>query len=238
MRKYLVYSAILIILSFLIGAFLYSQLPETLATHWDAKGDVNGYMSKFWGLFLLPIICVVLFPLLVFLPKLDPLRKDMEGFRDHYDFFIALLFSFMFYLHLLTLLWNTGFKVNMIVCLIPAFSLLFFYIGAILEKSKRNWFLGIRNPWTMSSDFVWEKAHKLGATLFKISAIVMLLGVLIQNLAFIFIIVPVILTSIITIIYSYLLFREQEMAKTNLEIKIKVAKKKKAKKSTKQISKK
>ncbi|MGV8168797.1 MAG: SdpI family protein [Candidatus Nanoarchaeia archaeon] len=239
MRKYLVYSIVLIILSFLIGAFLYSQLPDKLASHWNAVGDVDGYMSKFWGLFLLPLLCVVMFLLLVFLPKIDPLRKDMEGFRDQYDFFIALLFSFMFYLYLLTLLWNVGFRFNMSVFLVPAFSLLFFYMGLILEKSKRNWFLGIRNPWTMSSDFVWEKTHKLGGLLFKLSATIMLLGLFFHRLALFIVIVPLILTAIITIVYSYHLFKEQEKSEKKSEVKsvvktkTKVVKKKAVKKYSK-----
>ena len=46
----------LIIASFLLGAYLYPFMPERMATHWDAAGIVNGYMSKTWGLFLMPLL--------------------------------------------------------------------------------------------------------------------------------------------------------------------------------------
>ena len=65
--------------------------------------------------------------------------------------------------------WNMGVQFNMTQFFVPAIGILFFYIGTILKYTKRNWFVGIRTPWTLSSDVVWEKTHKLGGKLFKIN---------------------------------------------------------------------
>ena len=56
----------LILVSFLTGAYLYTYMPEKMASHWDANGGVNGYMPKLLGLFLLPVISAILF--LAFMP--------------------------------------------------------------------------------------------------------------------------------------------------------------------------
>lgn len=59
----------IILLSFVIGIYFYPQMPEKIASHWDSKGQVDGYMSKTWGLFLMPLISIGLFLLFVLIPK-------------------------------------------------------------------------------------------------------------------------------------------------------------------------
>jgi len=219
MRKYFVYSILLVVVAFIIGIFVYNLMPNTIASHWDSQGDVNGYMSKFWGVFLMPIISTFFLILFFFLPKLDPLKKNYDKFIHYYDFFIALLVSFLFYIYLLTLLWNLGYSFNIVVLLIPAFALLFFYIGVIISNTKQNWFFGIRTPWTLSSKYIWDKTNKLGGTLFKISGLISLLGILFQKIAFLFIIIPVILSAVITMIYSYYLFKFETKHETKIVTK-------------------
>ena len=87
----------LILASFLLGAYLYPIMPERMASHWDASGSVNGYMSKLWGLFLMPVISTVLFLAFLVIPKIDPLKENIAKFRAYFDLFILLLFGFLFY---------------------------------------------------------------------------------------------------------------------------------------------
>lgn len=206
-------SAILVILliSFIIGIFLYPQMPEKMASHWNLQGKVDGYMSKFWGLFLMPLISVLLFLLFVLIPKIDPLKHNIQKFRKYYDRFIVLLIIFLFYLYLLTIFWNLGLRFSIIQVLSPAFGILFYYTGILTENARRNWFIGIRTPWTLSSDRVWHKTHKLGGKLFKIAGIIALLGAMLREYAFFFVLVPVIIIAIYTIVYSY--FEYQKLAK-------------------------
>ena len=88
--------------------------------------------------------------------------------------------------------------------------LLFFYIGVLCENSKRNWFVGIRTPWTLSSDKVWDKTHKLGGKLFKIAGIIALIGIFFQNYVVYFILIPTFSVSIYLIVYSYVEFRKEK----------------------------
>jgi len=208
MKKTLWASIAIILISFILGIVLYSYMPQKMASHWNTQGEVNGYMPKFWGLFLVPLISIGLFLLLYFIPQLDPFKENVKKFRKHYDNFILITLIFLLYIHLLTLLWSLNFKFNMVIMLIPALAILFYNVGAIMEKAKRNWFIGIRTPWTLSSDLVWEKTHKLGGKLFKISAIFSLLGILLPKLAIFFIMVPLISASIYIIIYSYVEYKK------------------------------
>jgi uncharacterized membrane protein len=88
--------------------------------------------------------------------------------------------------------------------------LLFFYIGILLENAKRNWFIGIRTPWTLSSEKVWNKTHKLGSKMFKISGIIVLIGFLFQKYVTYFILIPTLFVAFYLVIYSYVEYRKEK----------------------------
>jgi len=201
----------MILLSFLIGIYLYPKMPEQMASHWNAQGQVDGYVSKFWGLFLMPFISLALFLLFILIPKIDPLKANIEKFRKYFDGFIIFTILFLFYLFTLTIFWNFGVKFSMNQVLPPAFGILFFYCGILIEKAKRNWFIGIRTPWTLSNDKVWERTHKIGGKLFKVVGIIAFLGIIFPNYAFFLILFPVIAVSIYTVVYSYFEYRKERV---------------------------
>jgi len=209
MRKTMIFAWLIVLASFALAIYFYPQMPEIVASHWDANGNVNGYMSKFWGLFLMPIIATVMLLFFVLIPKLDPLKKNIEKFRKDYDGFILIIILFLFYIYMLTILWNIDYRFNIGQMLAPAFAVLFYYMGVLVENAKRNWFIGIRTPWTLSNDKVWDKTHKLGGKLFNISGAIAFIGVFLSNyLSFLVVIVPVILFSIYSIIYSYIEYKK------------------------------
>jgi uncharacterized membrane protein len=199
----------IIILSFAISIYYYPQMPEKVASHWNAEGQVNGYMPKFWGLFLMPIISAGMLLLFILIPRIDPLKSNIQQFRKYYDGFVVLIMVFLFYLHLLTIFWNSGYTFNMITFLSPAFAILFYYSGILIENAKRNWFIGIRTPWTLSSDKVWDKTHKIGGKLFKVAGILSLFAIFFENYAILVIVVPVIIVSIYTVVYSYFEYQKE-----------------------------
>jgi len=200
----------LVLLSVLIGVYFYPQLPESMATHWGLSGEANGYMSKFWGVFLFPIILFGLSLMLLFFPKIDPLKKDFVGFKKYYNAFIVFMIGFLFYVYILSMVWNLGFVFNINHFIIPAIGLLFFYLGSILEHLKRNWFIGIKTPWTLSSDSVWNKTHKLGSKLFKLMGVIAFIGIFFEKYLIWFIFVPVFLVVIILFAYSYFTYQKEK----------------------------
>jgi len=204
MKKTGIIIAVILLLSFVTGIYLYGQMPDMMASHWNISGEVDGYMAKFWGLFLVPLISAGLLLLFIAIPKIDPLKTNIGKFRNYYDRFVLLVMSFMYYVYLLTILWSMGMKFNMIQFLSPALAALFYYCGILLSKAKQNWFIGIRTPWTLSSEKVWNKTHRIGGKLFKAAGMIALLGVIMPDYAIYLVLLPVILFAVYTILYSYL----------------------------------
>lgn len=203
----------LIAASFLLAAYYYAQMPERMASHWNAAGSVDGYAPKFFGLFLMPLLSVALFALFLAIPRIDPLRRNYAKFRKNYDSFVVLLLAFLLYLYALTILWNVGVAFSMPQVLAPAFAVLFYYCGVLIENAKRNWFVGIRTPWTLSSDRVWKRTHALGGKLFKACGVAALLGVVFPDAAFAFVLAPVLAATVFAVVFSYLEFRKEKRAR-------------------------
>ena len=157
----------------------------------------------------MPFISVGLSLLLVLILKIDPMKANIERFKKYYYGFVILVLLFLFYLYLLTIFWNIGIRFNMIQLLAPAFGILFYSCGVLIEKAKRNWFIGIRTPWTLSSENVWDKTHRIGGKLFKAAGIITFLGIFFQSYAIFFMLGPIILVAFFTIIYSYLQYQKK-----------------------------
>ncbi len=210
MRRTELFILIFVIVSFIIGIYLYPQMPEQMASHWNAQGNVDGYMSRFWGLFLMPLVLVGLALLFIAIPKIDPLKKNIEKFRKYYDGFIILFLIFMLLVYFQTILWNLGIEISPNIVIPIGLGFLFFYIGILFENAKRNWFIGIRTPWTLSSEKVWNKTHKLGSKMFKIAGIIVLIGFLFQKYATYFILVPVLFVAFYLVVYSYAEYQKEK----------------------------
>ena len=199
----------LVLAALVIGAGFYPLLPDQITSHWNASGEADDYMGKFWGVFLIPLIMAGVYLLYFLIPKIDPLRKNIETFRSSYNMFWIWALLFLFYIFGLSMVWNLEYRFNFTIAIIPALSALLYIVGDVLSKSKRNWFIGIRTPWTLSNDNVWEKTHKLGGKLFKFSACIVLLGLFTEGeYAIVILAVSVALVTVVTTVYSYLEYRK------------------------------
>ncbi|MBN2115466.1 MAG: SdpI family protein [Anaerolineales bacterium] len=198
----------------LAGLLLWNQLPDQMASHWNVNDQVDGYMSKFWGVFLLPLITLAMLALFLVIPAIDPLKANIAKFREVFNLFIVLIVAFMVYIYGLTLAWSlgyTGFKMS--GAMLPAIGLLFIFAGFMMRKARRNFFIGIRTPWTLSSDTVWHKTHQLGAVLFMISGVLAFIGGIFGGLtAFWLMFIPIIGSTIFLLVYSYVLYQRETNA--------------------------
>lgn len=209
MRKAIFATTGLVLLSFILSIYFYPQVPEQMATHWNSQGEVDGYMSKLWGLFFMPLLITGLVIMFLVIPKIDPMKENIEKFRKHYDGFIVILVLFMVAVHLQILLWNIGIRISPNAVLPLGIGLLFYYTGILTENAERNWFIGIRTPWTLSSERVWKRTNRLGGKLFRIAGIAAAFGAFFPELAIYFILVPVISVAGFTVAYSYLEYQKE-----------------------------
>ncbi|MCL9813649.1 SdpI family protein [Natranaeroarchaeum aerophilus] len=192
------------------------DLPDQFVTNWDAGGEPDGTMSTAIGLWLLPAMTAGLVGLFALLPRIDPLRENITAFRPYYDWFVVVFAAYMTLLHVGMVAFNLGYEFDFTLLVLAGMIPLFYYVGVVLEQAKRNWFIGIRTPWTLSSDEVWDRTNALGATLFKWSALVALVGLVGGyvsgqiGLAFAAMFVPLLVTAFVPVAYSYYLYRDLE----------------------------
>lgn len=204
----------LIAIAIIAGVLLWNQLPEQMASHWNASDEVDGYISKFWGMFLMPLVTLGMFALFITLPNIDPLKANIASFRSAFNLFIVLITAFLLYIHGLTLAWNLGYQsFKMSTMMLPFLGILFIFIGYLLRQAKRNFFIGIRTPWTLSSDSVWDKTHQLGSVLFMLSGALAFFGSFFGGtIAFWLLFLPLLGSTLFLVIYSYVLYRNETKA--------------------------
>lgn len=204
----------LIAIAIIAGVLLWNQLPEQMASHWNASDEVDGYISKIWGMFLMPLVTLGMFALFITLPNIDPLKANIASFRSAFNLFIVLITAFLLYIHGLTLAWNLGYQsFKMSTMMLPFLGILFIFIGYLLRQAKRNFFIGIRTPWTLSSDSVWDKTHQLGSVLFMLSGALAFAGSFFGGtIAFWLLFVPLLGSTLFLVIYSYVLYRNETKA--------------------------
>jgi uncharacterized membrane protein len=210
MRKALYVAFIIVLLQFFVAIYLYPSMPDAMAIHWNVQGEADGYGSKLVGLFLIPAIELVLIPIFLVLPRIDPKASQGE-LMGSYDWFIMIFTFYMAYVFGLSVVWNLGYRFDLLRLLVPMLGVMFIGVGEILGKVEMNWFMGIRTPWTLSSQQVWTETHRLGGKLFKISGALTFLGVFFSGwTAFLLAILPVLLSGIYVTLYSYILYKKEK----------------------------
>lgn len=185
------------------------SMPDPLVSHWGFSGEADGYLPKAWGLFLVPLLSAGLAALLLLVPRIDPLRANIEEFRGPYEWFIVVFLLFLLAVQSFIILWNAGIRVSIAFVLSPAFTALFYGIGVLMDRAKPNWSIGIRTPWTLSSAPVWEKTHAIAGKLFRAAGLAALAGIFFPSLAVLFILLPVLLVSAYLVVYSFLEYRKE-----------------------------
>lgn len=204
-----VIGGIVVMLMGAISVWAFSRVPEVMVTHWGPAGP-DGTMDRTVALVGLPVLAAGLFGLFELLPRIDPLGENLRELGRYYDVLVVGVVGLVGYVHLLVVLWNVGYEFDVLQAIAPAVALLFYVIGVILERVEKNWFLGVRTPWTLSSEAVWDRTHEYAAPLFKLSGLLALLAVLVPEYAEYLLVGPVVLSAIILSAYSYLLYDRLE----------------------------
>lgn len=166
-------SAILIAAMAAMSAWAWRVLPDgiRLASHWGMDGRVNGTMSKTTGLVLAPAIALGLSLVLALVPRIEPRRGSIEASRKA---FFALWIGGLVVLavmHAAVLLAAMGFDADVPGVLMVFVALTIAVAGNYMGKVRPNFFIGVRTPWTLSSDLSWEKSHRVMGRLFVFSAL-------------------------------------------------------------------
>ena len=208
------FSVSLIILSFVAAFYFWQNFPASVPTHWGVNGEVNAYSGPFFAAFMLPFLLIFLYLMFVFMPYIDPKKDQYSNFSSIYQSFKDLIIAFLFILYFLTSINGLGYKINIGFFVPIMVGVMFAAIGFLMRKVKMNWFFGVRTPWTMSSEYVWEKTNKLSGLIFAISGLLMAVTVLVgAKFRIILFLFSIGLIIFVLPIYSYILYRKENKTK-------------------------
>ena len=211
MRKMLpAFVVTLALLAFSLWAL--PHLPDKVATHWGLDGRPDGWSSARFGALLLPGVMILMSALFAALPNIDPLRKNYAFHGSVYFLLANVIVAFMGVVHLLVLGSALGWPVDMRRVLPILIGALFVFIGRLLPRIQPNWFMGIRTPWTLSSEQVWRKTHQVGATCFTAAgAGIVVIGLLAPGaMATKLMLAAILLGAFWPVVYSYLEWRREK----------------------------
>jgi uncharacterized membrane protein len=164
-RTCIVLTVLLVLGSVAASAWLYPRLPQQIPTHWNLAGEVDGYGDKQWAAFLMPGILAVLLPFLLAIPWLSPKQFKIDSFSATYWYIVLVTALLLTYIHGLTLWAAVKGPVDITRALLLGLLAMFGLIGGVLGRVRRNFFVGVRTPWTIASERVWDDTHQLAARL-------------------------------------------------------------------------
>ena len=210
MRKW--YPMLLIAIAVAVSVAVYPQLPDRVPTHWNARGEVDGWSSRTFGAFLIPLIMIAAAVLAPLVPKIDPRRSNYAKFEPTFWFTINLVLTFMLGVHLMTLAITLGANIPVERVIPFGVGALFAIIGNVMPRTRSNWTFGIRTPWTLSSDRVWERTHRIGGYLMVAGGVIVMAAAVAAPPHLIF---PITICSILVVtagafIYSYAAWRQEQ----------------------------
>jgi uncharacterized membrane protein len=207
MRKW--YPAVLIAVTAIVSAVAYPRLPETVPSHWNLHGQVNGWQSRGRAAFLMPVIMLVLWGVLRGLPAIDPRRANYAKFQPTYDFVIGAVLTLVALIHFAVLAVGLGAPISVHRVIPIALGVVLIAIGNQLPRARSNWWFGIRTPWTLSNERVWERTHRVGGYLMTAAGVAMIIGGLVSDFGGPIIAVCLAGFALGSTIYSYYAWRQE-----------------------------
>ncbi len=213
-RKSLIAAGVIVAAMAALSAYAWLVLPgdAMLPVHWSAGGDPDRYAGKWEALATLPAIAFLLSAILAVLPVIEPRRRHLFQSSKAYVRIWLTALGIMAFLHLTLVAAALGHSVDMLMIASIVLGALLTVMGNFLTKVHSNFFIGIRTPWTLSSERVWEKTHRLGGRLFFGLGIAFFIVALTgpNRLAFFVLVGAAAAVALVVIAYSYVLWRQEQ----------------------------
>jgi uncharacterized membrane protein len=203
--------------SLYVYEFRYDDIPDKVAIHWDINFNPDGFAPKsdaFLIFFLWPAAMVVLCLVTLALPWLSPRHFEVTTFRSTYGYIMMLVVALFAYLHVATL-WGsmqpTESKTTFMRFFLGGVCLFFALMGNVLGKVRRNFWMGVRTPWTLASETVWNQTHRLAAWLCVAAGLVgFVLAMLLPPWSAWVLFVIIMVAALAPVFYSLFLYKRLE----------------------------
>lgn len=201
----------LVAVSIAVGAVLYDRLPDPVPTHFDFSGNPDGYTAKPMGVFAPAIILAFIGLVFAVLPRMAPRGYALEPFQRAYEIIGIAVLVLVFGIVMLSLVYAVGVPIDLNRIVGAGIGLLFVVMGNFLGKLTRNFFIGIRTPWTLASDEVWLRTHRVGGVMCVVGGVVILAASLIARSGVPLVLLGVVIAIVLfSVVYSYVVYRRVE----------------------------
>lgn len=201
---------LLILLAFAASALAWPRLPDQVPVHWNLAGDADRYGSRFEGVLLMPLMMLLTWAAMRFLPKIDPRRANYARMEGTYEFVITLTLLAMLAMHGVIVAAALGHAVPMDRVIPVLVGALFVAMGNVLPRAKPNWWFGVRTPWTLSSEQVWRRTHRVAGYTMVTAGLVLAATALTSSLPVRFaLLVAAAIGAVVPVVYSYLAWRKE-----------------------------
>ncbi len=216
MNKKFWLSIIIIIVQLTLALYLSSFIASDarIPSHWNIRGEIDGYTGKWTAILLFPGINAFLFIFMLILPIISVrYRETSERFSRMVPIITNIVIFFFAIIHIYTLLLGAELVSNTGSFLYYALGLMFILLGNVLPKMPSSFYIGIRTPWTLSSEYVWRKTHKIGGICFVISGLLMIfIPAILGNNATALTVMFVLFMSLVLypVLYSFILYKKEE----------------------------
>ena len=207
-KKKVILSSLGTLLPILVGLALWNQLPDTMATHWGADGNVDGWASKSFGVFGMPVLMMLVNWFCIWVTTKDPKQKNQGTKAFTLIFWMVPMVSWF----AAAILYGTalGAELNVGSVVFAMMGVMFMVIGNYMPKVKQNYTLGIKVKWTLHNEENWNATHRFGGKVWFAGGFLMLLMAFFPEKYFVAAVFPLILLDgVIPVVYSYLYYKKQ-----------------------------
>lgn len=202
---------LLILGSLAAGALLYDSMPDRVPSHWNIRGEIDAYSSRFWGAFGIPLLNAGIYVMMLVIPLIDPRRENYRKFAGAYRIFRTVLVVFMTGVYLLVLASAFGYRIPVDRAVMAGVSILFLIMGNYMGQVRHNYFVGFRTPWTLANEQVWQKTHRLGGRLWVAAGAIGLVASLLGGTwGGVLLGISIGAAAIIPMVYSYVEFKRAQ----------------------------
>lgn len=201
---------LLVGLMFVIGVIFYQKLPDIMPTHWNFAGEADGFGSKETFVWLFPGIAVGMLILFWVLPKLNPRKEKYNKFALAWEVMQAVIIGYFAYMYFVSIYAAMVPDVNISVFVLVGIGVMFLIMGNYMGKVRQNYFVGIKTPWTIDNEDVWNKTHRFGGWCFVIAALIFIFQGLTGWVSIWLFGLAVIIAALVPIVYSYVIYPKKK----------------------------
>jgi uncharacterized membrane protein len=157
---------------------------EQVPVHWDAHMQPDQWVARddFWAyLLIFPGVMAIVVLLMWGLPYLSPKNFEVDRFGGTWCYIMTLMVGFFGYLFALQVWTAMGATAWFDRLFVAGFFVMFGLMGNVMGKVQRNFWMGVRTPWTLASEAVWVRTHRVAAWTWTVAgllgAVLVLAGV-------------------------------------------------------------